>query len=397
MAYPSEYYTKAQEIIDKRRFENSVKAEKRLHEVRSKIPEIVEIDSKLSKTIDELVKIILSDKPDKKQRIEQVKEENLALQERMKELLRKNGYAVDYLDPIYTCRKCHDTGNGDGGRCSCFNDALKTVAAQELSKSLPMGLTCFESFDLSLYSDTVTPGMNTKRSPREMMTQNYEYCKEYAEYFRVPNESIFMTGGTGLGKTHLSLSIAKKVIEKNYSVVYGSVPDLLRRIENAHFNKSEDETEVINTLKECDLLLLLNCTLQRADVIVDGFVAVLAGVEADHAAPQKLRTMASAQVGNFRNQLRRFLFRDEAGRLHGIDQNLQLRDRKAPVFDIIALFPADPAVHDFKALFVEQRNIFVKRPAVAGNTCRIQTIQNFRRCQRVLFVRLLPQQFHKAE
>ena len=68
MAYPSEYYTKAQEIIDKRRFENSVKAEKRLREVRSKIPEIVEIDSKLSKTIDELVKIILSDKPDKKQR-----------------------------------------------------------------------------------------------------------------------------------------------------------------------------------------------------------------------------------------------------------------------------------------------------------------------------------------
>ena len=63
-----------------------------------------------------------------------------------------------------------------------------------------------------------------------------------------------MTGGTGLGKTHLSLSIAKKVIEKNYSVVYGSVPDLLRRIENAHFNKSEDETEVINTLKECDLI-----------------------------------------------------------------------------------------------------------------------------------------------
>ena len=60
MAYPSEYYTKAQEIIDKRRFENSVKAEKRLREVRSKIPEIVEIDSKLSKTIDELVKIILS-------------------------------------------------------------------------------------------------------------------------------------------------------------------------------------------------------------------------------------------------------------------------------------------------------------------------------------------------
>ena len=52
------------------------------------------------------------------------------------------------------------------------------------------------------------------------------------------------------------LSVAKKVIEKNYSVVYGSVPDLLRKIENAHFNKTEDDAEVMNTLKECDLLLL---------------------------------------------------------------------------------------------------------------------------------------------
>ena len=77
MAYPSEYYTKAQEIIDKRRFENSVKAEKRLREVRSKIPEIVEIDSKLSKTIDELVKIILSNKPDKKQCIERLRKKIL--------------------------------------------------------------------------------------------------------------------------------------------------------------------------------------------------------------------------------------------------------------------------------------------------------------------------------
>ena len=47
MAYPSEYYTKAQEIIDKRRFENSLKAEKRLREVRSKIPEKITIQCNL--------------------------------------------------------------------------------------------------------------------------------------------------------------------------------------------------------------------------------------------------------------------------------------------------------------------------------------------------------------
>lgn len=255
MSYPVKYYEKAQAIIDKRRFDNSMTIQRRTEELRTKIPEIYEIDRKLSGTIDELAKIILSKRPDARQQIEQVKNENLALQERIRKLLKDNGYKEDYLDPIYYCRKCGDTGIGDGGRCSCFNEALKMIASQELSKSLPMGLTCFESFDLTLYSDQPKADLKNS-SPREMMKKCYQACIDYAEDFHVPNESIFMTGGTGLGKTHLSLSIAKKVIEKNYSVVYGSVPDLLRRIESAHFNKTEDDTEVMSTLKECDLLLL---------------------------------------------------------------------------------------------------------------------------------------------
>ena len=255
MAYPSNYYTKAQEIIDKRRFDNSVTIERRTRELHREIPEIGDIDRKLSSTIDVLAKIILSNSPDTAQKIEKLKNENLELQQRMRELLRSHGYPEDYLDPIYNCKKCHDTGMGENGRCSCYNDVLKMIASNELSKSLPMGLTCFESFDLSLYSDQPKAELKNK-SPRDIMKQNYDFCVSYAEDFLIPGDSIFMTGGTGLGKTHLSLSVAKKVIEKNYSVVYGSVPDLLRKIENAHFNKTEDDAEVMNTLKECDLLLL---------------------------------------------------------------------------------------------------------------------------------------------
>lgn len=255
MAYPSNYYTKAQEIIDKRRFDNSVTIERRTRELHREIPEIVDIDRKLSSTIDVLAKIILSNSTDTAQKIENLKNENLELQRKMRELLRSHGYPEDYLDPIYNCKKCHDTGMGENGRCSCYNDVLKTIASNELSKSLPMGLTCFESFDLSLYSDQPKAELKNK-SPRDIMKRNYDFCVSYAEDFLVPGDSIFMTGGTGLGKTHLSLSVAKKVIEKNYSVVYGSVPDLLRKIENAHFNKTEDDAEVMNTLKECDLLLL---------------------------------------------------------------------------------------------------------------------------------------------
>lgn len=63
MAYPSNYYTKAQEIIDKRRFDNSVTIEKRTRELRREIPEIGDIDRKLSGTIDVLAKSYFQEIP----------------------------------------------------------------------------------------------------------------------------------------------------------------------------------------------------------------------------------------------------------------------------------------------------------------------------------------------
>lgn len=92
MAYPSNYYTKAQEIIDKRRFDNSVTIERRTRELHREIPEIVDIDRKLSSTIDVLAKIILSNSTDTAQKIENLKNENLELQRKMRELLRSHGY-----------------------------------------------------------------------------------------------------------------------------------------------------------------------------------------------------------------------------------------------------------------------------------------------------------------
>ncbi len=255
MSYPSAYYTEAQRIIDKRRFDNGMISTKRYNEIREKLPEAAALFSRLSETTDRLVKIIIAHPENIKEQIEQLKNENLEMQDRLAETLTKNGYPADYLDEIYTCKICKDTGLDEKGRCKCFNDVLKQIAARELSRSLPIGLTCFESFNLKYYSDTPKPELNGW-SVRNIMQKNYEYCKDYAENFILPYDSIFMTGGTGLGKTHLSLSIAKKVTELGFSVVYGSVPDLLRKIENAHFNRREDENDVFYTIKDCDLLVL---------------------------------------------------------------------------------------------------------------------------------------------
>ena len=45
-------------------------------------------------------------------------------------------------------------------------------------------------------------------------------------------------------------------MEKGYSVIYGSAPDLLRRIEKEHFGNAADDTDTLELLTTTDLLVL---------------------------------------------------------------------------------------------------------------------------------------------
>ena len=66
-----------------------------------------------------------------------------------------------------------------------------------------------------------------------------------------------MQGATGLGKTHLSLAIARAAIGKGFGVIYCSAPNIIGKLEKERFRSargSTDESDVY--LLECDLLIL---------------------------------------------------------------------------------------------------------------------------------------------
>ena len=92
----------------------------------------------------------------------------------------------------------------------------------------------------------------------EIMTRIYEFCKDYAESFSLRSESLLMYGKTGVGKTHLSLSIAKAVAERGFNAAYGSIVNLLTIIEREHFGKvsEEENMDTVNLLINADLLVL---------------------------------------------------------------------------------------------------------------------------------------------
>ena len=184
-----------------------------------------------------------------------LEKQNIAAQDERARLLRENGVSPDYLQAQYTCAECRDTGFTRGLRCSCFTKLLRSLAYRELSMDTPLERCSFESFRLDYYATTPDPG--TGVVPRENMGGVLDYCMKYTAKFAPGAKSLLFTGDTGLGKTHLSLAIARAVLEQGYTVIYGSAQNLLSRLQRerfAPFGEQSDSTE--RSLLECDLLIL---------------------------------------------------------------------------------------------------------------------------------------------
>lgn len=254
MAFDKSIYEKAENEIKNRRMRAESDAEARASEVYRKIPEIKEINVRLSQTSVELSKLILRNKGDFKENFEKLKAQNLQGQEMVRTLLKNGGYPADFLEPKYVCEKCRDKGFYDGQRCSCFEKLLTGFAVEKLNSEANMPDCDFEHFSLSYYNGITTEaGVDCYKK----MSDNLNFCRQYAERFSTNSQSLFLLGQTGVGKTHISLSIAKEVVKKGYTAAYGSLLNYLRIIEKEHFGRSDNpETDTLQILINADLLIL---------------------------------------------------------------------------------------------------------------------------------------------
>ena len=243
----SSIFDKAQSIMTSRRAKAESENEMRIAEINSRLPQIKEVNEALINTGRELIRIISEKKEgiDITSRIEQLRQYNLSAQEMSRELLVQNGYPSDYLDVHYTCPRCRDTGYYDGRFCDCFKKLCGKLSTDELNKNTNLALCSFDTFSLSYYNgdDYFT------------MKSILEYTMQFAETFTPDSGSIFMFGPTGLGKTHLSLAAANRILQKGYSVIYDSAINILRKIEKEHFSR-EHTSDMIDMVIDTDLLIL---------------------------------------------------------------------------------------------------------------------------------------------
>ena len=243
--YKTDNFNRAKEIIDNRRSEARNLSNKRMVELELKSPEIREIDEELRRIGPMILKTACEGGD-----ITPIKERNLELNAKRRELTVALGYPEDYADVKYTCPKCQDSGYVDIKMCSCLKELLLIEGIKASGMGRLIEEQSFDNFDMSVYADEAS---------REHMEKLIERARRFAEGFdtKYRGKSLLFIGKTGTGKTHISTSIARAVIGKGYSVIYDSVQNIINDFEDDKFRSGYARQEPISDkYLDCDLLII---------------------------------------------------------------------------------------------------------------------------------------------
>ncbi len=244
MSYSRESLAAAKEAIAANHSRAEGRYEENVRYAKKNIPEIKPLLDDLAACGSELAELALSH-TFTKEKLTEIRQRNAATREKIKELLAKNGLPDDYLTLKYSCSKCSDSGYVGIKMCDCLK---REIAKKEFENSgiAPLAVKqSFGNFSFGYYTG----------EDRVRIEQNYEMLKEFAEDFADrKGESWLLIGPTGLGKTHLSTSVAKTVLDSGFSVVYDTITNILADFEKKRFEDNSYKGD--RKYLECDLLII---------------------------------------------------------------------------------------------------------------------------------------------
>lgn len=257
MAYDGRLMSAAAAELEKIRINNRSEQSRRIARIYDLIPEVESIDRQLQGHMVALVRLTIAKGEGMAQAIAELERENLDLQARRAELLTSRGFPVDYLEDIYSCPDCKDSGRINGQLCRCMKGLYNKVLSLELGSLLQHGDESFDGFDLNLYSGIPDA---RGRSPRAVMQRIFDACRKFADNFPDVDANLLFQGGPGLGKTYLSACIARVVADKGLSVCYESAVAALDAYEQQKFSRDSAEgmaaSAKVQRMSDCDLMIL---------------------------------------------------------------------------------------------------------------------------------------------
>ena len=227
----------------------------RHEEVCSRIPQYKKLEKKLASLAFEAAQLSLRG-DDSAQKNLQKQTTQIIKQKR--KLLQEAGYPISYLETIFHCRDCEDTGYINNEKCHCFKKAIVDLLYDQSNLKSQLKQHTFENFRLDYYPDDYIEE-TTGLTPLDNIKNVLSVCKDFVTYFKKGSGNLLFYGNTGVGKTFLSHCIAKELIEEGNTVIYLTSLELFDILEKCKFDKSTNDSKnyvSYSYIMQCDLLII---------------------------------------------------------------------------------------------------------------------------------------------
>lgn len=234
---------------------NRYALEKRREEVYEKIPGFEELDGSAGASSLQALQAIFGDgeEPSEGEPLTALRIKLSAQRKKRAQMLSDAGFPSDYLDPIYTCPLCQDTGyianpNGGKEKCSCFRrQELSLLYAQSNLQEL------LKTENFSTLSRDYYQGEDLQHFDAAVAL-----CKNFVQNFKQDYRNLFFYGTVGTGKSFLSGCVAGELLKNGSSVIYFGAPNLFDTLARYAFDYKEKSAleGLYEDLFSCDLLII---------------------------------------------------------------------------------------------------------------------------------------------
>lgn len=252
MALNNSQYDTIIRSYEQKQLHNRNILDNRFKTVYQQIPELKEIHDTISLlSVNQAKRLLDGDQ----NALVELKEQIQKLTKRKAELLLSFGYPSDYLEPVYECPDCKDTGYIGNKKCHCFQRAIIDLLYTQSNLQNILKHENFDTFSFEYYSNNHIDPV-TKRSSLSVMKDAYLTARDFVNTFGTDFRNLFLYGDTGIGKTFLSNCIAKELIDQSFSVIYFTSFELFDTLAKSKFEKDSAAETMCEHIFNCDLLII---------------------------------------------------------------------------------------------------------------------------------------------
>ena len=184
-----------------------------------------------------------------KQALDDMKKQLHALSTQKQQMLKEHGYPADYLEPVYDCPDCQDTGYlPDHSKCH----RMKQKIAHYLYEQSGLE-NLLETENFSHLSTDYYQGEDLARFKKTVLNAR-KFVSDFSSHYH----NLLFYGTVGTGKSFLSGCIASELLQTGHSVIYFSASGLFDTLARYAFDSRAKEalSGFYEDLYNCDLLII---------------------------------------------------------------------------------------------------------------------------------------------